>query len=92
MYNDAWRNLGLVWVMISTELTASSYIQYFYSRQVTDLLHMLYKLQKKESNVRCPIVFTGQGPKVMAHQADNTILIQQIVLMHITATHFSLET
>lgn len=53
---------------------------------------MLYKLQKKESNVRCPIVFTVQGPKVMAHQAANTILTQQIVLMHITATHFSLKT
>jgi hypothetical protein len=27
-----------------------------------------------------------EGPKAMAHQADNTISIQQIVLMHITAT------
>jgi hypothetical protein len=28
----------------------------------------------------------------MAHQADSTILTQQIVLKHITATRFSLNT
>jgi len=76
MYNDAWQNLALVCVVISTWLTASSYRQYFYTRPVTGMLHMLYKLQKKESGVRCPIVFTIQGPTVMAHQADNTTLIR----------------
>jgi len=86
------QNLGIVWVVISTWLTASSYRQYFYSRPVTGMLHMLHKLQKKESGVRCLIVFTVEGPKVMAHEADNTVLIPQIVLIHITATCFSLKT
>jgi hypothetical protein len=74
-YNDAMQNLGLVWVVISTWLTASSYRQYFYSRPVTGMLHMLYKLQKKKSGMWCPIVFTVGGPMVMAHKAENTVLI-----------------
>jgi hypothetical protein len=45
-----------------------------------------------QDGVRCPIVFRVQGPNVMAHQADSTILTQQIVLMLITATCFSLNT
>ena len=73
-YNDAWQTLGLVWVVTITGLTASSYSQYFYSRPVTGMHRMLYKLQKKESGVRSPTVFRVQGPKVMAHQADNTVL------------------
>jgi hypothetical protein len=43
-YNEVWHNLGLVWVVISTWLTASSYRQHIYSRPVTGMLHMLYKL------------------------------------------------
>jgi len=66
-------------------------LQCFYSRPVTGMLHMLYKLQKKESGVRCPIVFTVQGPMVIAHQAGNTILKQHTALMHITATCFRLK-
>lgn len=92
MYNDAWQNLGLVWVVISTWLTASSYTQYFYSRPFKGMLHMLYKLRKKEYGVRCPTVFTVQGPMVMAHQADNTVLIERIVLTCITATRFKSKT
>jgi len=91
-HNNAMQNLGIVWVVISTWLTASSYRQYFYSRPVRGMLHMLYKLQKKESGVRCPIAFTVEGPKEMVHEADNTVLIPQTVLMHITATCISLKT
>jgi len=43
-YNDAWQNLGLVWAVISTWLTACSYRQYIYRRPVTGMIHMLYKL------------------------------------------------
>jgi len=45
-----------------------------------------------QAGVRCPTVFTVQGPKAMAHQADSTTLIRHIVLKHITATCFSLKT
>jgi hypothetical protein len=53
MYNNARQNLGLVWVLTNTELIASSYRQYFYSRQVTA---MLGKVHKGKSDVRCPRV------------------------------------
>ena len=38
-----------------------------------------------QAGVRCPIVFTVQGPNVMAHQADSTILTLNLLTTTIVA-------